>query len=149
MVLNSTTFLSDSIKFIRDYLSSNITDPVSSKRVDRDKFVMTSYPQRGVKYPIITIKSSNINTIKRLGMQSENVWQNLVIEVRIWARNESEKDDLTQKVFNALRSAQFGTGGTVEFELHDFILLSAVPVDEEGEGAVKSCVMEYQYRLVI
>lgn len=152
MALSSSTFLSDSIKFIRDFLDSNITDPISTKRSGRDRFVMTSYPKRGVKYPIITIRSSNIPNIKRSGMQSEGVWTGFVIEVRVWARNEVEKDELTEKVFNALRENQFGAGGSVEFELHDFIMNSAVPIDEEGaegEQSIKSMVMEYQYRIEI
>lgn len=149
MAFTTSTFLSESVLFIRDFLDSNITDPISSSREDRERFVMTSYPKRGVKYPIITVKNSNFSMDKRLGFQSEGTWNLLTIEVRVWARNEKEKDNLTEQVFNALRENQFGSDGSVEFELHDFFLLSAVPVEEDGEEGIKSQVMEYQYKLVL
>ena len=149
MAFTTSTFLSDSIKFIRDFLDDTLTDPISSKRAGRDRFVMTSYPDRPVKYPIITVKKSSMSTISRSGQQSEGVWQGLIVEVRVWSKSETQKDKLTEQVFNALRSNQFGTGGSVEFELHDFMLLSSVPIEEDGEDGLKSEVMEYQYRLEI
>ena len=56
MAFTSSTFLADTLLFIRNFLDSNITDPISGSRAGRDRFVMTSYPQRDVKYPIITVK---------------------------------------------------------------------------------------------
>ena len=149
MAFTSSTFLSDTIKFIRDDLDSNITDPITAKRSGRDRFVMTSYPSRPVKYPIITVRATNINIVNRLGMQSEGVWTSIPVEIRVWARNQKEKDELSQEVFNRLRSNQFGSGSTVEFDIHDFTLNSSVDVDEDGENAPKSRVMEYEYKLVI
>lgn len=149
MALSAATFLRDSTLFIRDGLDTNITDPISAKRTDRDRFVMTSYPKRGVKYPIITVRPLNPHNEKRLGMQSEGTWTVLPFEVRVWARNEKEKDELTQEILTYLRTNQFGTGGSVEFELHDFEWISSVTVDEEGDEGIKSRVMEIQYKAVI
>jgi len=149
MAFSSSTFLSDIVLFIRNDLRTNITDPISSKRNSREKFVMTAYPSRTVQYPIITVKNVGMNIVNRLGMQSEGVWQSVVIEVRVWARNEKERDELTQEVFEQFRTNQFGTGSSTDFELHDFNLLSAVPIDEDGEEGIKSRVMEYEYKIVI
>jgi len=146
MALSAATFISDSTLFLRDGLDSNITDPITSLRTGRERFVMTSYPKRGVKYPIITIRSTNPRNDKRLGMQSEGMWIFLPFEIRIWARNEKEKDELTQEVLTYLRTNQFGTGSSVDFGLHDFTWNSSVDVDEDGEEGIKSRVIEIQYK---
>ena len=149
MALSASTFLSDSTLFVRDGLSTNITDPIVASRAGRERFVMTSYPKRGVKYPIITVRPSNPHDDKRLGMQSEGTWTFLPFEVRVWARNEKEKDFLTQEVITFLRTNQFGTDSSVDFELHDYKWVSSFDVDEEGEEGIKSRVMEIQYKAVI
>jgi hypothetical protein len=149
MAFNSSTFLSDIVKFIRNDLGTNRTDAISAKRNTREEFVVTSYPSRDVQYPIITVKNIGMNTVNRLGMQSEGVWQSVVIEVRVWATNEKQRDELTQQVFTQFRVNQFGTGSSTDFELHDFSLLSAVPIDEDGAKGIKSRVMEYEYKIVI
>jgi len=146
MAFTAATFLSDSVIFMRDELNDNITDPESSARADRDRFVMTSYPKRGVKYPIITVKLENARIDRRTGMQSEGIWTIIPFEIRIWARNEKEKDELTEQVITFLRQNQFGSGGSVEFELHDFTWLSSFDVDEDGIEAVKSRILQIQYK---
>ena len=145
MALTAATYISDSVLFIRDYLDSNVTDPISSDRVGRERFVVTSYPQRAVNYPIISVRLNGTNIIQRLGQLSSGVWQLITIEVRVWARNEKERDEISQDVFNTLRTNQFGAGGSIEFELHDLGQTSAVNVDEDGEAGIKSRVYEYQY----
>ena len=70
MSINSNTFLRDLLSFIKKDLLENITDPLSlekNKRSSDSSFVMTSYPQRLVQYPIITIKVPNIRAF-RAGM---------------------------------------------------------------------------------
>jgi len=136
--------------FIRNDLSSNVTDPIAGSRSGRDRFVRTSYPKRPVTYPIITVRCTGIKDVSRLGMRSELHWLRIPIEVRIWARNEKERDDLTQDVYNRLRSNQFGGGASSsdDEELHDFLLQSSVLVDEEGEGGIKSCVMLFSYSFI-
>jgi len=66
--------------------------------------------------------------------------------VRIWARNQKEKDDLFAKVLNRLKDIQFTIDGTVVEGAHDFNLLSSVEVDEEGEKAPKSRIMQLSYK---
>ena len=149
MAFTNATFLSDTIKFIRDDLDNNITDPISSSRSGRERFVMTSYPSRPVKYPIITVRAANIKMVNRLGMQSESVWMSVPIEIRVWARDQKEKDELTEQVFIRLKDNQFGANSTTDFELHDFILNSSIEVDEDGKGNPKSRIMEYEYKLAV
>ena len=141
--ISGPTFISDTLIFTRDILRSNITDPLSR---NGSLFVFTSYPQEDVKYPIITVKENGFSQVQRLGMQSEAAEMRLPIEVRVWARNEKEKDTISQNVYHFLKGAQFGAGSiTTDAELHDFTLTSTVNVDEDGRGAIKSKVMEYSY----
>lgn len=152
MVLQTSTFISDSLKFIRDDLGSNIVDPISGSRATNERFVMTSYPKRAVNYPIVTVKSAGISDDHRLGMRNTGTWTSMLIEVRAWARNEKEKDALTEQIINRIRSNQFGTsGGSIsdDFGLHDYKLMSVVSVDEDGEAAIKSSVMEFEFKTVL
>ena len=84
-------------------------------------------------------------------MQSESHLVRIPLEIRIWARNEKEKDELTQDVYNHLRSNQFGGGSASvdDEDLHDFTVLSSVPVDEPGETGIKSQVLEVQYLFIL
>jgi hypothetical protein len=146
-MISSTTFIRDILSFIKTDLTSNITDPISAQRPTNSKFILTSYPERPVNYPIITIRTINI-TAPRMGMQTNALNMGFQLEIRIWARNQKEKDELFTLVLNRLRTIQFTAGtGSVDTGLHDFSLLSCVDVDEDGDKP-KSKVMEVFYRFV-
>jgi len=144
--ISSATFVADTVNFIRDKLNSNITDPIS--HTGNEKFVLTSYPQRPVKYPIITVKDSAITQPIRLGMQSEGTAIVMTIEIRIWGRNVKERDELFDSVYDYLRTNQYGGDDIIAANLHDFKLNSLVNVDELGESGIKSKVMEVQYLFI-
>jgi len=149
-MVSTSTFISDTVIFIRNDLRTNITDPLSSSRPANEKHVLTSYPQRAVRYRIITVRSSGPEDIQKLGMRSELRFTRIPLEIRIWARNEIERDELTQQVINRLRSNQFGASSSSDTEdLHDFSLLSATPVDELGQEGVKSMVLNITYSFVL
>jgi len=68
------------------------------------------------------------------------------IEVKIWARNEKEKDTLSTDVYNELRIIQFdNTTGSVDNNLHNFNLLSMNEEDEIGEQGIKSRILQISY----
>ena len=144
----AATLISDSVKFLRNDLSDNITDPVT--RATDERFVMTSYPQRSVRYPIITVRNEGVQEVQKTGFKSELKWVKLPMEVRVWARNEKEKDELTEQVLNRLRVNQFdgGSASSDDFELHDFKILNVVHVDEpneNGKQGVKSSVIHLSF----
>ena len=141
MAVEESTFVRDILFFIKNDLASNITDPISGSRKSASKFVMTSYPQRETQYPLITIKVPNYSAT-RAGMQIDAMDMQITVEVRIWARNIKERDTLFTDVFNRLRNIQFTANGSVDSNLHDFNVPSAVEVDEE---TVKSKVIEMTY----
>lgn len=148
--VSSSTFLADTIILIRDKLRTNITDPISSKRPTGQKFLHTSYPKRTVTYPIITVTDRGIIQPQRLGMASEGTILTMDIEIRIWSKAVKERDELTQEVYEYLRTNQLDTNtGLSDSGLHDFSLSSAVNVDEEGEAGIRSKVCEYRFLVII
>lgn len=147
MTVEKSTLLRDVLFFIKNDLLSNITDPISSTRSTKSKFVVTSYPTRPTEYPVITIKATNVEA-KAAGMQSTLQDISITLEIRVWARNEKEKDELYEDVFNRLNSIRFTTStGSSANELHDFRVLSSVEIDEEGEPGkvIKSRIMQISY----
>ena len=149
MAIATNTFLQDTVLFIRDTLRNNLTDPLSTNRPSGEQYVMTSYPRRAVQYPIITVKTINMAT-KKLGMSSEMSQVNMDVEVRAWARNMKEKDDMTQDILNHLRGIRLdAVNGSADNKLFNFDLSSCVNVIEDGENGIKSSVMTFKYYAII
>jgi len=144
MAIESSTFIRDVMFFIKDDFLNNITDPLK-RRKNTSKFVMTSYPQREVQYPLITIRLTN-QEASRAGMQVNAMDVTIQLEIRIWGRNQKEKDDIANECYKRLRDAQFiAETGSVANNLHDFRLLSATELDEPGEDQPKSRLLNIQY----
>jgi hypothetical protein len=139
--VNSQTFLADAIVLIRDKLRSNISS-VNSR-------VYTSYPKEGVVYPMITIVDRNISQPARLGMGSESTAITIELEIRIWARNVKERDEIFDSVYNYLRNNQLDdTIGLVASNLDGFRMTSAININEEGEQGIKSKVCEFGFLFI-
>lgn len=144
-MVESETFIRDVLFFIKNELS-NITDPLVGVRSTQSKFVMTSYPQRFVQYPLITIKLTNQEALPA-GMQVKAMDVTINIEVRIWGRNQKEKDELANACYKHLRDIQFtATTGSIAKNLHDFRLISSSELDEPGEDQPKSRILNIQYK---
>ncbi len=143
--VRNATFISDPVIFIRDKLRDNITDPLSSSRNELDRFVRTSYPKREVNYPLITVVDNSPNQISRAGMQSESTIIRLSIQIRVWARNIKERDEISQSVYDYLRTNQFSGDNFKGAELHDFAASSMVNVPGEKE---QSKVLEVSYLFI-
>lgn len=147
MVVQSISFIGDTVIFIRNLLRTNVTDPLS--RTNGVGFVMTAYPKRKVQHPIITIKQTNAPTTK-LGMQSEVHLTVISLEVRVWARNSPEVDSLTAKVIDVLRDAQYSATGTDNEEIFGFKVTSVNPVVEnEGDNSIHSKVIGVEYKIIL
>ena len=140
--VNSSTFISDIIILIRDKLLNNIIDPIANSRISGERFVLTEYPRRSTAYPIITVTDIGTRQESRLGMQSEDTKLRIGIEVRIWARNVKERDELFDAVYDYLRQQQFGTSSLTGANLHDFTMDSVVNVSEEN---IKSKVAIFKF----
>lgn len=135
---------SDLLYFIKSYLVSNITDPISSSRNSQSSFVCTSFPHKFTQYPLITIKIANLEAL-RTGMQTDRLDINLNLEIRIWTQSQTLRDKLTQNIIDKLASIQFTASGSIDSDFHDFSVLSAVDIDEV-EDKIFSKVLGIQYR---
>lgn len=150
-MVTSSNFIKETIIFIRNDLRSNIVDPISSSRPSGQQFVLTSYPDKPVVYPIITVRKRNINIVP-LGEQSNTGEATIQGEVRVWARNEIERDDLAQKVIHRMTTNQYpaSTATTSLAQcLYDFSVGSTNDIDETGKQGVKSTVINIEYKTII
>ena len=143
-MVESATFIRDVLFFVKTELLK-ITDPLTG-RSNQSSFVMTSYPQRFVQYPLITIKLTNQEALPA-GMQVKAMDVTLSIEVRVWGRNQKEKDELANGCYKGLRDIQFTANtGSIANNLHDFRLVSSSELDEPGEDQPKSRILNIQYK---
>jgi len=152
--INDASILHDGVLRMKHLLASGITDPISASRSSGYQFVMTSYPERKVEYPIITIKA-NQGTMERMGMQSEMAFLPIIFTIDVWSKKTKERDELSGSVFSLLRQCQYGknsianTGsGTVLETLYDFRLLSIVDFDEPGKEGIHRKMMTAQYKYI-
>ncbi len=147
--VNSTTFLADAVNLIRNKLKNNIADPISTIRPANERFCMTSYPQRPVTYPLITIVDRGITQPQRLGMGSESTSIILTLEIRTWARNVKERDELFDSIYTYLRQNQLDSDeGLVSANLSGFTMTSAINISEPGQEGIKSKVMEVNFLII-
>ena len=142
--VTKANIISETLGFIKTDFLTNITDPLSSRK-SNSKFILTSYPQRDVEYPIITLKCIDLKA-KRAGMQTTAQDITIKMEIRIWARNEKEKDTLYNSILNELANIQFtASTGSVANNLHDLDILDSVEFDEEGEQGIKNRIIHVNY----
>jgi len=146
MAIGTSTIIHDSVLFIRNLLLNNVTDPETSARSGNEKFVMTGYPEREVRYPIITV-THTAGSAARLGMNTEDMMHTVNLEVRVWARNMKEKDQLTDAVVDKLQTLQRDTTGTVAEGLVHLSVTSMTNVDEPGDGGIKSKIITVVYEV--
>lgn len=135
--VRSSTFIADLVVFLRNKLKTNIT-AVNFR-------VYTSFPQRNVIYPMITVTDLGSRQEGKLGMGSEGTIIRLGVEIRIWARNVKERDEIFDDVYDYLRDNQLTGDDITGANLHDFSMDSVVNVSEPD---VKSKVMEVTYLFV-
>lgn len=141
-MVQSTNIIRDTIFYIKDLLDGEITDPISSTRPAQEKFIMTSYPTRPTRFPIITIKDVNSFDLNAMGFQSETMMHYIDIEIRCWGNTIAQRDTMADDVWETLRTNQIGITGTFQANgLYDFKLLSNVNVDE-ADGPKQDNVIE-------
>ena len=80
---------------------------------------MTSFPEREVKYPLITLEVNNIEEA-RSGMQTTAMDILLTVEIRIWTKSVAQSDKLTQEILDLLADIQFTGTGSIANDFHDF-----------------------------
>lgn len=144
MATTRENLYADLLYFLKSDLAANITDPISASRNSDSQFVMTTFPHKFVEYPLITVKIVNLEAA-RAGMQTDRMDINMIVEIRIWCKSQTQRDKLVQAIIDRLADIQFTTSGSVDSDFHDFAVLSCVDIDE-AEIKVFSKVLQVQYR---
>lgn len=136
----------DILFYLKNDFDSNITDPISATRASKSKFIMTSFPERQVQYPLITLELANYEAT-RAGMSSTNMDIQLTIEIRIWSLSVAQSDQLAQNILDRLADEQFtSSSGSIANDFHDFSIGSVNRVDEPGERGIKSRIIQIGYK---
>mgnify|MGYP001603943186 CR=1 FL=1 len=139
--VRTSTFLADTVILIRIEINDNITDPIT--RPSGEKLCITSYPKRSVTYPIVTVVDRGIIDYKKGGMASTVSYHTLGIEIRIWARNVKERDELAQAIYDRFRTRQVTFSATEK--MHDYKVSGMENIDEPGEQGIKSKIFNIQF----
>ncbi len=149
MAVSTATYISDSTLLLRGAVASGTTDPISASRGDDSSFVLTANPTKAVEYPCITVMMEDMNS-RKLGVASEAHWVNCTVAIKVFARNQREKDRLSQQVVDSLRSVELdATTGTSAQKLFGFRLSSSIDIDELEQQGPKSRIMRYNYGVII
>jgi|SRR3990167_1353049 len=141
MPISDSTLLHDATLTLRNDLLNNITDPVT--RISDSKFVMTSFPERDVQYPLILVRVMRMGD-ESLGQNSTNSKITVIFQIDIISQSIKQRDQLADSVYNRLRSQQLsstyqGVG------LNDFKLLNMTNIDNPGKAGIHRKIIECSY----
>jgi len=141
MVISSETIVHDVTEFLVSLIDNNVTDPILARRSGNSKFVLSSYPSRITEYPFVSVIVESPDTQEKfIGTQTQRV--TITAEIRVWARNVKERDELSDEIYNTLRIKQTAAGGSVSENLSDMEYTHIGDINEEN---VRSRLVEIQY----
>ena len=152
-MVNNVSIERDAILALRGIIASGVTDPISATRSGSAHFIMTSWPDRPVQYPVI-ILDSRLGPSTRMGANTEAIQVPVTIEAHVRSTNTKERDILAGSVLDYIRISQFGNSpisGTINQDLNHFRFLNAInlpPTSPEGEENVKSPKQRIQTKVL-
>lgn len=152
MVMTSVaaaTIIHDSVTKIRDFLQNNLTDP--SSRTDPPGWVFTSYPERDVDYPIVTVMHNGSRDAHvSLGTEYKQLFITLRIEV--WSKSTKQKDEIWDDIYDELRhhytSVDANGDSITGLGLFDAVVTSCVDFHAEapkGAGHIHRKIADIQF----
>jgi hypothetical protein len=150
-MVNNVSFIRDTILLLRDIISGTVADPLNDRqRQSGDtgsnaRFVMTSFPERAIAYPFITIQDVGMIDAS-LGMNTQDTSAQLRCQVDVWTKQVGQRDGIAGSVYHGLRTKQLGNSSLLSSGLYNFQLVSSRNLDEEGKGGVHRKSMDFQFR---
>ena len=153
MVISSLGIVRDTTLLLRDVISGTVTDPVSNRQTQAGdagsnaRFVMTSFPERSIVYPFITVGDVTMLD-ENLGMGTEDSLSTMRYQVDVWTKQVGQRDGIAGSVFHGLRTSQLEAGGLVGSGLIDFRLVSMRNLDEDGKGGIHRKSMDFEFKFV-
>ena len=147
ITINGSSLVRDATIWLRDILISGISDPISGNRQTDARFVMTSFPQRPVDYPLITVKC-NLGGDNPIGIGTESRLTPVNWEIRVWSKSVTQKDKLADSIYSYLRNYQLDASESVSQGLFNFRITQMFDVDEPGKDGMKSKIIEGKYLFI-
>jgi len=145
----AATIIHDTVTKIRDFLQNNLTDPKS--RSDPPGWVFTSYPERDVQYPIVTV-THNGSRDEHISLGTEYKQNYIVLRIEVWAKDTKQRDEIWDDIYDELRhhyTTPDANGDSITgLGLFDMVVLMAVDVDTEaprGRGHIHRKVADIQF----
>ena len=139
--INRSRFIRDSTFCIHNLLSGNITDPQSANRATGEQFTMTSWPDRPVRYPVITVQQTGFES-SYAGIASNNTINHISFEINVWSKSIAEKESLAGSVFAVLAQNQTITAAS---GLMDLRFYNITNLDEDGPDGVHRKLLGVRY----
>ena len=153
MPISSVSLFGDLTLWARDVISGSVADPLADRQRQsldpgsNSRFVMTSFPQRAIAYPYVTVTHVTTND-EHLGMSSEDSLSRSVLQVDVWAKQVSHRDGIAGSVANAIRLTQLDTTGGLASGLFGIRLISARNLDEPGKTGIHRKSMDFQVSFI-
>jgi len=144
------TLVHDTVTKIATFLQNNCTDPISATRA-QSVWVFTSYPERNIEYPFITIAhSAHRDEYTSIGTEYKTVFTTLRIEV--WSKSTKERDEVWDDIYDELRHHYTTTDGSSDsvtsIGLRDMIVTNSVDIDMDsprGRGHIHRKISTIQF----
>lgn len=153
MAVSGSTILHDSVLKVRALIASGVSDPISANRWTASgcRFVVTSFPERLVQYPVITV-AGNKGRDERMGTQTQAMKTPVFVEVDVYSKSTKERDTLADAVYQTLKTSQMGiqagwTGTELDL-LYDFHFLNEFNIDEVGKRGIHRKHQSYSYFMI-
>lgn len=139
--INRNSVIGGSTTFIRDLLAGKITDPLTGRSGD-SKFVITSYPDRSVQYPVITVQQQNLSN-EPAGVGTTETHIKLGMEINVWTKNVEQRDQLAGSVLAVIEQNRLGV--IAASGLFSNRINNITQLDEEGKAGVHRAVIETSF----
>lgn|SRR3990167_3363141 len=143
----SIGLIRDTVLLFRDLISGTVVDPVSNRQQlsgdpgSNSRFVMTSFPQRAVVYPFITVQDITQSDVN-LGMRTQDSLSSIRMQVDVWTKQIGQRDGMAGSVFHGLRTSQLNN--LLGSDYFDLRLVSMTNRDETGKTGVHRKMLEIE-----
>lgn len=101
VAVNSASIIHDSVTKIATLLQNNCTDPISATRA-QSTWIMTSYPERDVEYPIIIVAHA-AHRDEHTSIGSEYKTNYITLRIEVWSKSTKQRDEVWDDVYDELR----------------------------------------------
>lgn len=131
---------------VRDYLRTNLTDPISGTRASDTRFVVTTYPERKAEYPHVIVYQVDGDG-HRVGGNATMFRYTLLISIDVQSKSTKQLDEICDDVLNQMRQGlqTFHDYGMIAMRLPSFPRWNPMP---EGTQVHRKS-MEYAFYVYV